>query len=250
MPLVVADARGDEFEVIQILRDQSPLMKRDNLTGVDVAKRLVEIRNLTKKLQVMMQPGSGETCGAVLRLIHESKVVKLDPRILSYLDLPEPEPEEKSNEHGAAEEQEEEELTKEISAMDTFLACPVSQFWGYYRYVNDESPFSTQQGIKGAEFERVLVVLDDEEGTHFQFSYEKYLGMRPLSDREIENAEKGKETTIERTRRLFYVCCTRALRDLAVVFFTSDVATARAQVEQLGLFPAESIHLENNLEGL
>jgi DNA helicase-2/ATP-dependent DNA helicase PcrA len=252
MPLVVADARGDEFEVIQILRKQSPLMKRDNLAGVDVAKRLGEIRNLTKKLQAMMQPGSGETCGAVLRLIHDAKVVKLDPRVLAYLDLPEPEPEpeENTNEAKAAEEQEEEELTKEISAMDAFLACPASQFKGYYRYVNDVSPFSTHQGIKGAEFERVLVVLDDEEGTHFQFSYEKYLGMKPLSDRESENAAEGKETTIERTRRLFYVCCTRAMRDLVVVFFTSDVAKAKAQVEHLGLFPAESIYLENDLEGL
>ena len=132
--------------------------------------------------------------------------------------------------------------------MDAFLACPVSQFWGYYKYVNEDSPFSTQQGIKGAEFERVLVVLDDDEGTHVQFSYDKYLGIRSLSDREEANRREGKETTIERTRRLFYVCCTRATKDLLVILFTADVEAARRQITRLNLFPADTIHLEDELE--
>ena len=55
----------------------------------------------------------------------------------------------------------------------------------------------------------VLVVLDDE-GTHVKFSYEKYLGIKPLSDRDQANLQEGKETSVKRTRRLFYVCCTRA----------------------------------------
>jgi hypothetical protein len=33
------------------------------------------------------------------------------------------------------------------------------QLRGYYAYLVDESAYSTQQGIKGAEFERVLVIL-------------------------------------------------------------------------------------------
>ena len=121
------------------------------------------------------------------------------------------------------------ELANEISAMDAFLACPASQFWGYYKYVNDDSPFSTQQGIKGAEFDRVLVVLDDDEGTHFQFSYDKYLGITPLSARDEANRREGNETTVDRTRRLFYVCCTRAMKDLVVVLFTADVVAAQRQ---------------------
>jgi DNA helicase II / ATP-dependent DNA helicase PcrA len=113
--------------------------------------------------------------------------------------------------------------------------------------VRDESPFSTQQGIKGAEFERVLVVLDDDEGTHMQFSYDKYLSLKPLSDRDAENLREGKETAVERTRRLFYVCCTRAMKDLVVVFFTNDVAGGQRRIAALGLFPLGSIHTENEL---
>ena len=166
--------------------------------------------------------------------------------MLSYLNLlAYGEAEEGDGANAAADEDDGEELTKEVSAMGTFLACPASQFWGYYKYVNDDSPFSTQQGIKGAEFDRVLVVLDDDEGTHVQFSYDKYLGIEPLSERDEASRRDGKETTIERTRRLFYVCCTRALKDLIVVLFTADVAAAQRQIAALGLFPEDAIHLED-----
>ncbi len=105
-----------------------------------------------------------------------------------------------------AEGEDDEELSKEIAAMEGFFACPAVQFWHYQYYINEESPFSTQQGIKGAEFDRVLVILDDEEGrAHFQFSYQKYLGIKPLSDQDRMNVEEGKDTSVERTRRLFYV---------------------------------------------
>jgi DNA helicase-2/ATP-dependent DNA helicase PcrA len=248
LPLVDAAKNGREFEVIQLLRTQSPLMDRKNLSGVNVAERLAELRRVTGSLLKIMEPGSGGTNADALRLLHESKVILLDPRILSYLNLP-PQSQNSGDEYSEATEVEDdgEELTKEVAAMDAFLACPASQFWGYYNYVNDDSPFSTHQGIKGAEFDRVLVVLDDEEGTHVQFSYDKYLGIKPLSDRDEANRRDGKETTVERTRRLFYVCCTRAMKDLIVVLFTGDVASAQRQIVSLGLFPAESIHLENDI---
>ena len=250
LPLVDAAKKRRDFEVMQVLR-QSPLLDRKNLGGVNVAERLAELRNFTGTLQTIMEPGSGKTNADALLLLHESKSILLDPRILSYLKLPpQNEDENAANGEAANEEDDGEELTKEVAAMDAFLACPASQFWGYYGYVNDDSPFSTHQGIKGAEFDRVLVVLDDDEGTHVQFSYDKYLGIRELSGRDVANRQEGKETTVERTRRLFYVCCTRAKKDLIVVLFTNDVATARHQVISLGLFPEESIHLEGEITGL
>ena len=247
LPLVDAARKGKEFDAIQVLRTQSPLMARDNLGGVNVAKRLAELRDITNTLQQMMEPGSGKTNADVLHTLHQTKVFTLDPRILSYLNLPLPTETQGTENTETEREDDGEELTKEVAAMDAFLTCPASQFWGYFQYVHDESPFSTQQGIKGAEFDRVLVVLDDDEGTHVQFSYDKYLGLKPLSDRDAANLREGKETAVERTRRLFYVCCTRAMKDLIVVLFTNDIAGATHQIAALGLFPAESIHLQSEL---
>lgn len=247
LPLVSACRNGREFEVMQVLRSQSPLLARANLSGVDIADRLGKLHQFTEILQQMMEPGSDATNADVLRHIHESRVIDLDPRVLSYLNLVAyVEAEEGDGVNAAVDDEDDgDELTKEVSAMNAFLACPAPQFWGYYKYVNDDSPFSTQQGIKGAEFDRVLVVLDDDEGTHVQFSYDKYFGIRPLSDRDEASRRDGKETTIERTRRLFYVCCTRALKDLIVVLFTANVAAAQRQIIELGLFPEDAIHLED-----
>lgn len=244
MPLVRAGKAGNSFEVMQILRAHSPLLARDKLAGVDIAARLKQLHGLTEQLFGMMEPGSHATIGEVLSLLHTSGLIDLDPRLLSYLNF-QPPPQETVPKQ--AEDDDGEDLTKEIAAMDAFLACPAPQFWGYDTYINDGSPFSTQQGIKGAEFERVLVILDDDEGTHNQFSYDKYLGIKALSDRDLANQREGKETTVDRTRRLFYVCCTRAMQDLVVVLFTSDVALAVEKVTSLGLFASGSIHLEADL---
>lgn len=47
--------------------------------------------------------------------------------------------------------------------VQAFLACDVAELWSYRRYIDEESPFATHHGVKGAQFERVLVVIDDEE---------------------------------------------------------------------------------------
>jgi DNA helicase II / ATP-dependent DNA helicase PcrA len=246
LPLAEAVRNGREFEVMQVLRNQSPLLAPDRLRGVNVAERLTELRTLTDGLGRLLADDSAATNGEVLRLLHEKGLLQLDPRILSYLNLS-PTP---AGDRVTDNEDDGEELSREIAAMDAFLACRATQFWGYRTYVNNESPFSTQQGIKGAEFERVLVVLDDDEGTHVQFSYDKYLGIKPLSDRDQANIRDGKETSVDRTRRLFYVCCTRALQDLGVVLFSADAGLAERRIRALGTFPSNSIHTLETLEAM
>lgn len=249
MPLATSRRSGNEFEVMQIFRSQSPLLESTRLKNVNVAEQLSKLRQLTNTLEQMMLPASGATNADVLHCIYDSGAIPIDPRVLSYLNLPVPTaaPDENVEQPEDDGVDNEDKLTKEIAAMDAFLACKASQFWGYSSYVNEESPFSTQQGVKGAEFDRVLVVLDDDEGTHVQFSYDKYLGVKPLSAADQKSIAEGRETSIERTRRLFYVCCTRARKDLAVVLFTSDTALAQSQILKRGLFPPDAIHLEGEL---
>jgi DNA helicase-2/ATP-dependent DNA helicase PcrA len=246
LPLVSAINKRNEFESIQILRDQSPKFSVENVAGSVVSDLLLELRRVTRKLASMMEPGANSSVAEVLLFVRDSGIVELDKRILDYL----PQFEERLQGVPRDEAQvntNDDDVTKEVSAMDALLACDASQFWGYYRYLSDEAPFSTQHGIKGAEFDRVLVVLDDEEGRHKQFSYEKYFGLRELSDADNVNLAGGKETVIERTRRLFYVCCTRALKDLVVVLFCKDASAAIKRISTLDLFPPEAIHGEDVL---
>lgn len=244
IPIAIAHIEGRQLEVMRLIREYSPLLEKDTLAGANVAERLKAIRELVASIAEGIAGNSNVTIGDLLKQVYAAGLLILDPRLASYLD-PEAAPSATPAEgEENDDDQEDDESDKEMASMDAFLACPATQLLAYQTYVSERSPFSTQQGIKGAEFDRVLVVLDDAESTHFQFSYEKYLGLKALSDTDRKHIEAGEETTVDRTRRLFYVSCTRALKDLAVVLFTVDPAHAEAHVRQLGLFEGDFIHTQ------
>ena len=245
IPIAIAHTDGRQVEVMRLIREYSPLLDKDALAGVSVAVRLKALRELVVSIAEGIAGNSNVTIGDLLKQVHASELLILDPRLVSYLDPKaaapvQPEPKEGTDNDDDA--QEDDESDKELASMDTFLACPASQLLAYQTYITERSPFWTQQGIKGAEFDRVLVVLDDAESGHFQFSYEKYLGLKAPSDNDRKHIDAGEETTVDRTRRLFYVSCTRALKDLAVVLFTADPGQAEAHVRQLDLFEDDAIH--------
>jgi len=243
IPIAIAHTDGRHLEVMRLIREYSALLDKDSLVGVDVAERLKSLGELVDSIAEGIAGNSNVTIGSLLKQVHATELLFLDPRLVSYLDpeaavAAQPQPEEGADN----DDQEDDESDKEQTSMDAFLACPASQLLAYQTYISERSPFWTQQGIKGAEFDRVLVVLDDAESTHFQFSYEKYLGLKPPSETDQKHIDAGEETTVDRTRRLFYVSCTRALKDLAVVLFTDDPEQAEVHVRQLDLFEDESIH--------
>jgi DNA helicase-2/ATP-dependent DNA helicase PcrA len=246
LPIAEAVRDGRDFDAMRLLRTHSPLLAKDNLKGVNVAQRLNELREVSNQLAELMGPQSQATIRDVLAFSKQHRLLAFDPRLAAYLEDMEADAADEDRPEDE-EGEKEEDPSNEINAMAAFLDCPANQLRTYQAYVNEESPFSTQQGVKGAEFDRVLVVLDDEEGTHFQFSYEKYLGLKELSNRDKKNLEEGGETGVERTRRLFYVCCTRARQDLAVVLFVPAPTAAIAHIRGLGLFPEADILAQNTL---
>ncbi len=88
---------------------------------------------------------------------------------------------------------------------DKVKILPSTQLMSYFSYYNSYSPYSTQHGIKGAEFENVLVVMDNGRWNNYNFKY--YFEQTP-----------GKESVIQRTERIFYVCCSRAINNLIVYY--------------------------------
>ena len=235
LPLADAIVNSREFEAMTILRSSSPLLEKEVLPKAGMSDLLARLRVASLRLGEMLASGSVATNRQILEHIREHQLMTLDPRIISYLDIGAPPPQD------GGDTDDQEEANRELDSMDRFLACPAVEFWGYRTYIAEQSPFSTQQGVKGAEFERVLVIADDEEGTHFQFSYDKYFGIKPLTDRDWANLDEGKETQVERTRRLFYVCCTRAMTDLAVILFTADIAVSERAIQAMNLFSRDQI---------
>ena len=77
--------------------------------------------------------------------------------------------------------------------------------WFLYNYLEGFTPYSTQHKTKGSEYDNVLIVLDNGNWPKYNFKY--------LFENTID-----KEEIIERTQKLFYVCCTRAKENLAVYY--------------------------------
>ena len=131
-----------------------------------------------------------------------------------------------------------------IDAWREALSTPFSQFVAYLEYISDRSRFGTHQGIKGQQFPRVMVILDDNEARGFNFSYEKLLGAKVLTETNQRNQREGKETSVDRTRRLFYVTCSRAQNSLAVIVYTKKLDKVASYISRLGWFKDdEVIHL-------
>lgn len=107
---------------------------------------------------------------------------------------------------------------------------------------------SSQDLIEGAfgdvaryQFDRVLVVLDEEENDYRLYDYEKVLGDAQASIADRAAFANGEDNTWSRTLRLLYVCCTRAKRGLALVFFVADPVATAAHIVASGIFPEGSV---------
>ncbi|HEY8130214.1 MAG TPA: UvrD-helicase domain-containing protein [Hyphomicrobium sp.] len=229
LPLVIAARTDADFDVIATLRANCPLLSKERLTDQNTPAVLAGLREHVPRLVAMLEPGRRITIREVLAFMNERELVSLDDRYAGYL----------ADGGNAADEG---EAGAEQAAVNAFLDCAAAELWGYRKYIEDQSPFATQQGVKGAEFARVLVILDDEEGDYNLFSYGKYFGITPLSATDQQHLDDGTDSVLGRTRRLFYVCCSRAFQDLAVVLFVPDVAAARTAIEAKALFPAANIH--------
>lgn len=93
-----------------------------------------------------------------------------------------------------------------------------SEFQKLYEYLEGKTPFSTQHKTKGAEFNNVLVVLDNGGWNNYNF--------------ESVFVDNGKSETIKsRSLKIFYVCCTRAKENL-VVFYHKPSANVIAKAQE------------------
>lgn len=81
---------------------------------------------------------------------------------------------------------------------------PYSEFENLFNYIEGYTPFSTQHKVKGAEFDNVLVILDN--GRWNQYNFENLFTLA------------GNENVLKRTQKIFYVCCTRAKEKLYVYY--------------------------------
>ncbi len=204
---------------------------KDSLTGADKSTlsnhilRIAEILFYFKKKtysevirQIEKKPCSLEDKGRISNFLsdmaHSSQLAietfisRFDAEHLVYID----------DSLQTYKKNQEDEFNKVVS-------LPFVQVEKFYEFDNAYSPYSTQHGIKGAEFDNVLIVLDNGRWNKYNF---KNLFEKKDPDSDI----------YKRTERLFYVCCSRA-KDNLIVYYQNP--TDRVLEKAAELFGSEQV---------
>lgn len=225
-PLVDACQNKDEFQIAKIIRKNSPLVARNAFSPEieDQTKTLQEANVAVNKLMELWEDDKEPLCLDIYRKIKETNIFDLSSRVDSILA-------------GFVEDEDE-----KVTALRNALLVPFSELEKYSAYVSGNTRFATHQGVKGLEYPRVMVIMDDAQARGFLFSYEKLFGAKEKTATDIKNEREGKDTSIMRTARLFYVACTRAQKSLAVVAYTENVNSVKETALSNGWFSKNEIY--------
>lgn len=238
LPVVEAMRRNDPFKVAEAVRSNSPFLSEKVLAalGGNQLSQLAIVKASVDELMHLWDNETTPTFQDVLNTVAETKLFVIPDSLIAFTGNSDVEQE--VNIESIAEEDKDEtpEEDGELAAWREFLATPFDQISAYAEYVSGTSPFGTHQGVKGLEFPRVMVVISDEEARGFLFSYDKLFGTKTKSSTDLQHESAGEETTIDRTRRLFYVTCSRAESSLAIVAYSEKPDTVRQQVLKEGWF--------------
>lgn len=229
-PLVKAHKASNTFEIAKIVRQSSPLLNKKILAlqPDKQQEKLEQAESATQSLFALWDNGKIPPCIDVLKNIKESGLYEISERMEEIID---------SSYDGD---------DPKVIALKAALNVPFDELDRYATYVSDQSRFATHQGVKGLEYPRVMVVLDDSEARGFLFSYEKLFGAKEKTQTDLKNEKEGKDTSIQRTARLFYVACTRAMDSLAVVAYSENPELVRATALSNSWFSEEEIEMLDN----
>lgn len=247
LPIVAAMTAGNEFAAMNLLREFSPRLAPAALTGRRAAGVLRELHAAVLRLVAMLGEAD-TTVGDVAIHLRESGLFEFDERyerVLSFVgDVVEIAQEAEVADAAPTER------GSSDSAMAKFFECSAQELRPYERYVSEGSPYATQHGVKGAQFERVVVVMDEEENDYRTYNYERVFASADARAADHARAQGGDENTWSRTLRLLYVCCTRAKRGLVLTFFVSDPAAMVENVVASEILPRSAIFTEDVLAGI
>lgn len=225
LPLINAYREDNEFEIAKILRHKSPLLAKKRLISqpTQQQQKLESVEKAANALFALWKDSSVPSCIEVLRNIKASGLFEVTDRVDDILD-------ESYTGNDA-----------KVLALKSALNVSFEELERYVLYVTERTRFATHQGIKGLEYPRVMVVLDDADAKGFLFSYEKLFGVKEKTTTDIKNEKEGKDTSLLRTARLFYVACTRAKESLAVVVYSENPNKVKDTAVSKGWFSESEI---------
>ena len=168
------------------------------LRATDYKDKIVSIaakRNLKNNIESLINVGD-KTIEEVINDAHEKGICLIDDKLEDF-------------------------KVKMDYLYDRVKEVQYNEFQKLYDYLEGKTPFSTQHKTKGTEFNNVLVILDNGGWNKYNF------------ENMFLNA--GTESVLERTQKIFYVCCTRAKEKLAVFYHNPNPKVVAKATEWFGI---------------
>lgn len=224
IPLARAHREGNAGAVMRMLSTNTVAFRRG---GEYTDKSIRDVRRIANEVTATLaEMFASRNLGDVLRYCHKQGLIQASERLCSHLNRP-------PREEGYDEEKHAEEKADWLS--DAFFKMQGAEVENYCNFLHENTPYSTQHGVKGEEYEDVIVVFDDVEAAWNNYSFAKML--TPQSAGEPRDSQK------ERSRKLAYVCFSRAKRNLRILLFTPDPNLSARELSAQGLFQESQISM-------
>jgi len=172
-----------------------------------------------ESLKKLIDSRNTGTIGDVIDCLVETQKPRLSAKI--------EESEEKFSQLKDLTEFEDEADKKLISKIKKLKSVKYLEVIELAKYIDNKTPFSTYHGVKGAEFENVLVICG--RGWN-KYNWSQFLGW--VND----GIPVDKKEAFERNRNLFYVSCSRPKKRLAVLF-TQELSHSALKTLNKWFFP-------------
>lgn len=238
LPLYNAHLKSNKFEIANIVKQHSHLISKDVFQEEDDKIEVLQTVNVkVNEFLSLWKDGNHPTLVEILNKIQETNLFK----VTSTLKLVTQRIGIVSDKEIEGEESIEDDEV--LIAWEEAIKSSFTEIVKYNEYINKKSKFGTHQGVKGLEFDRVMVIIDDEESRGFMFSYDKLFGIKPLTSTDQKNVDEGKETGIDRTLRLFYVACSRAKESLAIVCYSDSPKELKNNVISYKWFTEDEVEV-------
>jgi ATP-dependent DNA helicase UvrD/PcrA len=223
--LLIAHWADSQKEVLDILRKSCPTF---NPKGRNAQKTLREMRGLAKSLvEELSERWTSQTIREILLFCQSNEIIEVSERLSRHLERS-PRTEDYDNDLHT--------IDKEDWLVDEFFNMHSDEIEPYAAFINDNTPYSTQHGVKGEEYKNVVVVYDDIEAAWNFYSFTKMLVP--------EIAGNPTEGQLDRSTRLAYVCFSRAVENLRILLFTPDPEDTKRILMEKSLFKEDQIVIE------
>lgn len=205
LPLHKADLDDNPFEKAKVVKENALIYNDKDLVLTN--ELLDELQDSVDRLSSYWK-NKDPSCKELIQIVYEENIFPVSKDIEKLFNTP---PIEGDEDY------------QKIFNLSAALDSPFSEVERYWEYISGNASFDTHQGVKGLEFERVMVIIDDSAAQGSTFNYNKLFGVESKSSTDLRNESEGKETTLDRTRRLLYVTCSRAINSLVIVYYTDEV---------------------------